>query len=82
MDASDVGVGAMLEQEQEDGGCVVRSVIAYASKTLSDLQQRYCTVEFRSLLWFTSLYVALRWTRGFSLKSATPRTSERAFPRL
>ncbi len=35
----------MLEQEQEDGGRIVRRVIAYSSKTLSDLQRRYCTTN-------------------------------------
>ncbi len=33
----------MLEQDQEEGGQVVKRVIAYASKTLSDMQRRYCT---------------------------------------
>ncbi len=42
-DASDVGIGAMLEQEQEEGGRVTKKVIAYASKTLSDSQCRYYT---------------------------------------
>ena len=32
-DASDVEIGAVLEQEQDDGGHVVKRVIAYASKT-------------------------------------------------
>ncbi len=44
-DASDVGIGAMLEQDQEEGGQVVKRVIAYASKTLSDTQHRYCTTN-------------------------------------
>ncbi len=44
-DASDVGIGAVLEQEQEEGGRVVKKVIAYASKTLSDSQRRYCTTN-------------------------------------
>ena len=39
-DASDVGIGAVLEQEQEEGGRVAKKVIAYASKTLSDSQRR------------------------------------------
>ncbi len=44
-DASDVGIGAILEQEQEEGGRVAKKVIAYASKTLSDSQLRYCTTN-------------------------------------
>ncbi len=31
-DASDVGIGAVLEQEQEEGGRIAKKVIAYASK--------------------------------------------------
>ena len=38
-------MGAVLEQEQEEGGRVVKKVIAYASKTLSDSQRRYCTTN-------------------------------------
>ncbi len=34
-----------LEQEQEDDGQVVKKVIAYTSKTLSDSQCRYCTTN-------------------------------------
>ncbi len=44
-DAIDVGVGAVLEQEQEDRGQVVKRVIAYASMTLSYSQRRYCTTN-------------------------------------
>ncbi len=44
-DASDVGIGAVLEQDQEEGGRVAKKVIAYASKTLSDSQCRYCTTN-------------------------------------
>ncbi len=44
-DASDVGMGAVLEQGQEEGGRVAKKVIAYASKTLSDSQCRYCTTN-------------------------------------
>ncbi len=45
MDASDTGIGAVLEQEQEKDGRVVKKVIAYASKTLNASQQRYCTTN-------------------------------------
>ncbi len=41
-DSSDVGNGAVPEQEQEDGGQVFKKVIAYASKTPSDSQRHYC----------------------------------------
>ena len=44
-DTSDVGIGAVLEQEQDEGGGVAKKVIAYASKTLSDSQRRYCTTH-------------------------------------
>ncbi len=44
-DASDTGMGAVLEQEQEEGGRVVKRVIAYASKTLNPSQRRYCTMN-------------------------------------
>ncbi len=44
-DASDVGIGAVLEQDQDEGGQVVKPVIAYAFKTLSDMQRRYCTTN-------------------------------------
>ena len=44
-DASDGGIGALLEQEQEEVGRVVKRVIAYASQTLSDSQRRYCTTN-------------------------------------
>ncbi len=44
-DASDLGIGAVLEQEQEDGGQDVKRMTVYASKTLSDSQRRYCTTN-------------------------------------
>ncbi len=40
-----MGIGAVLEQEQEEGRRVAKKVIAYASKTLSDSQRRYCTTN-------------------------------------
>ncbi len=44
-DASDVGIGVVLEQDQDEGGQVVKRVITYASKTLSDMQLHYCTTN-------------------------------------
>ena len=43
--ASGVGIGAVLEQEQEDGGRVGKRVIAYAPRTLSNTQRPYCTTD-------------------------------------
>ncbi len=44
-DASYVDIGVVLEQEDKDGGQIVKGVIAYASKTLSDSQRRYCATN-------------------------------------
>ncbi len=44
-DTSDTGMGAVLEQEQEEDGKVGKKVIAYAFKTLYASQQRYCTTN-------------------------------------
>ncbi len=44
-DASDPGMGAVLEQEQEEDGRVVKKAIAYVSKTLNASQQRYYTTN-------------------------------------
>ncbi len=43
--ASGVGIGAVLEQDQDEGGQVFKRVIAYTSKTLSDMQHRNCTTK-------------------------------------
>ena len=45
-DASDTGIGAILSQVQDDGGEVV---IAYASRSLSRQEQKYCVTR-RELL--------------------------------
>ena len=45
-DASDMGIGAILSQVQDDGG---EAVIAYASRSLSRQEQRYCVTR-RELL--------------------------------
>ena len=49
-DASDDGIGSVLEQEQEQpDGSKIRVVIAYASKSLSRSQRKYCVTN-RKLL--------------------------------
>ncbi len=36
-------MGSVLEQEQEEGGRVVKREIAYATKMFNASQKRYCT---------------------------------------
>ncbi len=78
-DASDTGMGAVLEQEQEEGGRVVKRVIAYTSKTINASQRRYCTTNKELLAaiellkyYLTSRHftvvtdhVSLTWLRNF-----------------
>ena len=45
-DASDTGIGAILSQVQDDGG---EAVIAYASRSLSRQEQRYCVTRWELL---------------------------------
>jgi hypothetical protein len=47
--ASDDGIGSVLEQDQIEDGKLVKKVIAYASKTLTRSQRRYCATN-RELL--------------------------------
>ncbi len=56
-DASDTRMGAVLEQEQEEGGRVVKRVIAYASKRLNASQRRYCTTNKELLAVVTAIEV-------------------------
>ena len=53
-DASDDGIGAVLEQDQkQDDGSTIRVVIAYASKSLSRSQRKYCATnrELLAVVW-------------------------------
>ena len=53
-DASDDGIGAVLEQEQtQEDGSRKRVVIAYASKSLSRSQRKYCATnrELLAVVW-------------------------------
>ena len=54
-DASDDGVGAVLEQEQIENGKKVVKVVAYASKTLSRSQRKYCATNRELLAVVTAL---------------------------
>ncbi len=44
-DASDTGMGAVLEHEQEESGGGVKWVIAYPSKTFNVSHRQYCTMN-------------------------------------
>ncbi len=50
-----IGMGAVLEQEQEEDGRVVKKVIAYASKTLNASQQQYCPINKELLVVVTAV---------------------------
>ena len=45
-DASDHGIGAILTQEDENGN---RKMIGAASRSLSDTEKRYATIEKEAL---------------------------------
>ncbi len=55
MDASDMGMDAVLEQEQEEGGQVVKRVITYTSKTFNASQRHCCTTNKELLVVVTSI---------------------------
>ncbi len=59
-DASGKGIGAMLEQEQEDGS---RHPVAYASRTLSKHEERYGITELETLtvIWSLKHIKAYLW---------------------
>ncbi len=48
-------MGAVLEQEQEEGDRVIKRVIAYASKMLNMSQRRYCTTNKELLAVVTAI---------------------------
>ncbi len=48
-------MGAVLEQEKEEYGRVVKPVIAYASKTLSASHKHYCTTNKELLAVVTAI---------------------------
>ena len=52
---SDCGIGAVLEQEQEERGRAVQKVILHASKTIGDSQRHYCTANKKLLAVVTAV---------------------------
>ena len=74
-DASDVGIGAVLELDQEEGGQVVKRVIAYASKTLSDTQRRYCTTNKELLAVLTTIELFRYYLTGRHFTVVTDHAS-------
>ena len=75
MDASDTGMGAVLEQEQEEGGRVVKRVIAYASKTLNANQRRYCTMNKELLAVVTAIELFKYYLTGRHFTVVTDHAS-------
>eukprot|EP00731_Ephydatia_muelleri_P012465 Em0006g1359a len=67
-DASDVGIGAVLSQPSEDGS---ERVIAYASRSLSRQEQRYCVTrrELMAVVEFTHHFRPYLLGRQFTLRT-------------
>ncbi len=75
MDASDTGMGAVLEQEQEEGGRVVKWVIAYACKMLNESQRRYCTTNKELLAVVTAIELFKYYLTGRHFPVVTDHAS-------
>jgi hypothetical protein len=67
-DASDLAVGTCLKQTNKDG---TESVVAYASKALSDAQRRWCTTR-KEL--YAVLFALSRWRHYLVGRKVTVRT--------
>ncbi len=68
-------MGAVLEQEQEEDGRVVKKVIAYASKTLNASQQRYCTTNKELLAVVTAMELFKYYLTGRFVTVVTDHAS-------
>ncbi len=75
MDASDTGMGAVLEQEHEEGSRVVKRVIAYASKMLHASQRRYCTTNKELLAVVTAIELFKYYLTGRHFTVVTDHAS-------
>ncbi len=65
-DASDMGIGSVLEQEQEEGRQVVKHVTVYTSKTLNASQRHYCTTNKELLVVVTFIELFKYYLSGTS----------------
>ncbi len=74
-DVSDVGIGAVIEQDQDEGGQVVKRVIAYASKTLSNKQRRYCTTNKELLAVVMAIEIFRYYLTGWHFTVVNDHTS-------
>jgi len=75
--ASDIGLGAVLQQEQPDG----LRVISYASRALSKAELSYCTTkEFRALTDGLEVFCQYMLPRQFLLRSDHALTHLRRTP--
>ncbi len=74
-DASDTWMGAVLEQEQEEGSHVVKRVIAYASKMLNASQRRYCTMNKELLAVVTAIELFKYYLTGRHFTVVTDHAS-------
>ena len=74
-DVSDTEMGAVLELEQEEGGRVVKQVIAYASKTLNASQRRYCTTNKELLAVVTAIELFKYYLTGRHFTVVTDHAS-------
>ena len=64
---SDLSIGAVLSQDTEDGECV----IAYASRTLSKSERRYCVTrkEMLALVYFVKYFRHYLYGRQFTIRT-------------
>lgn len=67
-DASNLGIGAVLSQEQDDGQ---EQVIAYGSRVLSKAERRYCVTrrELLAVVYFLQHFRPYLLGRHFTLRS-------------
>ena len=67
VDASDLCIGSVLSQMTDDGECVV----AYASRTLSRSERRYCVtrIEMLALMYFVKYFIHYLIGKQFTVRT-------------